>query len=60
MLSQLFKVIKEAKRLLKLFLVRAGFSGIILLPFGIYILKERIEEEFLRLHELVHLEQCQK
>ena len=53
-------MIKEAKHLVKLFLIRTGFAGITLPPFGIYILKERINEEVLRKHELVHWSQYEK
>jgi hypothetical protein len=40
--------------------VRTGYAGITLPPFGIYILKERINEPTLRKHELVHWEQYKK
>lgn len=50
-------MIKEAKHLVKLFLVSTGFAGITLPPFGIYILKERMNETVLKNHELVHWEQ---
>lgn len=53
-------MIKEAKHLVKLFLVSTGYAGITLPPFGIYILKERINETTLRNHELVHWEQYKK
>jgi hypothetical protein len=54
------RVIKEAKHLIRLFLIRTGFAGITLPPFGIYILKERFNEEALRKHELVHWSQYQR
>jgi hypothetical protein len=53
-------MIKEAKHLIKLFLVRNGYVGITLPPFGIYILKERINDEVVRKHELVHWSQYEK
>jgi len=53
-------MIKEAKHLIKLFLLRTGYAGITLPPFGIYILKEKMHEETLRNHELVHWRQYQK
>jgi hypothetical protein len=53
-------MIKEAKHLVRLWLVRTGYAGITLPPFGIYILKERIDEELLRKHELVHWEQYKR
>ena len=53
-------MIKEANHLVKLFLVRTGYAGITLPPFGIFILKERINDTVLRNHELVHWEQYKK
>ena len=53
-------MIKEAKHLVKLFLTRTGYAGITLPPFGIYILKERMGDELLKLHEMVHWEQYQR
>ena len=53
-------MIKPAEGLVRLWLVRTGYAGITLPPFGIYILKERIDEAVLRKHELVHWEQYER
>jgi hypothetical protein len=53
-------MIKEANHLVKLFLTRTGYAGITLPPFGIYILKERMSDELLKRHEMVHWEQYQR
>ena len=53
-------MIKEAKNLVRLWLLRTGYVGITLPPFGIYILKERLNDEVVRKHELVHWSQYEK
>jgi hypothetical protein len=53
-------IIKEAKHLIRFFLKSTGYAGITLPPFGIYILKERMNDELLKRHELVHWEQYQR
>jgi hypothetical protein len=53
-------MIKEAKHLVRFWLVHTGYAAITLPPFGIYILKERINETVLRNHELVHWEQYKR
>ena len=60
MLNPQHKVIKEAKHLIRFFLKSTGFAGITLPPFGLYILKERMDDELLKRHEMLHWEQYQR
>lgn len=51
--------IRPARGLIGWTLRRTGFGGVTL-PWGIYILPERLHEEPLRRHELVHAEQIER
>ena len=45
---------------LRWYLRLTGFTGITLPPFGIFLLRERFNDERLRRHEAVHWEQAQR
>lgn len=45
---------------LRWYLRLAGFTGITLPPFGMFLLRERFNDEPLRRHESVHWEQAQR
>lgn len=51
---------KIATGLIRWFLLKRGFAGITLPPFGIYIIKERIDEQPLIDHENVHWKQYER
>jgi hypothetical protein len=51
---------KPARRLLRLFLRSAGYSGICLPPFGIYLLPERLSDPALIEHERCHWRQAER
>lgn len=49
--------IKPALGLIRWFLIKTGYAGITLPPFGIYILQNRINDNRLIKHELAHWNQ---
>ena len=53
-------MIKPAPHLIRWFLRTFGYGGIVLPPFGIYILAERMNEAELVRHEQVHWAQYQR
>ena len=53
-------MIKPAPHLIRWFLKTFGYGGIVLPPFGIYILAERMNEEELVRHEQVHWSQYER
>jgi hypothetical protein len=53
-------MIYPARHIVRWFLLTFGYGGITLPPFGIFILSERINEDQLRRHELVHWAQYER
>ena len=53
-------MVKPARGLVRWWLKLTGYAGITLLPFGVYILAERLNDEALIRHEQVHWQQAQR
>lgn len=53
-------MVKIAKGPIRWFLLKRGFAGITLPPFGIYILKENESDKMLIDHEYVHWKQYER
>ena len=52
--------LRIARHLIRWFLRTFGYAGIVLPPFGVYILVEHLTSERLLRHERVHWEQYQR
>lgn len=53
-------VIRPARGIVRAFLQRAGYAGITLPPWGIYVLASRIADERLARHERAHWAQYER
>jgi len=51
---------RPARHIIRWILRRAGFGGVTLPPFGIYILAERMDNEWLIRHEQAHWAQYER
>jgi hypothetical protein len=51
---------RPARHLVRLFLRAAGYSGICLPPFGVFILRERLDDAALIEHERCHWRQAKR